>query len=236
MYYFQSGDSEGIFLDDLYYIKVSPSSGCYIKAKEDEKEGIVVNGNPYSLFEDAPMKDAPLCVVTEQSEWSDDIKELYNTKICNEAKVDKIKYLSEACQNAINAGSSIELADTTVETFSYNLNDQSNISEMANAVMLGADAYPYHANGESCKMYQSPDIITMYMTLSALKTHHLTYFNQLREYVNSLNDYETIINTQYGDELIGQYLEKYNTLMAEAQVEMNKVIATLNNRTVSNNE
>ena len=76
-------------------------------------------------------------------------------------------------------------------------------------------------------MYQSPEIVAIYQTLSGLKTHHLTYYNQLRKYVNSLTTAEKVYAVEYGQELTGEYLAKYNELMAQAQVEMEKVLANM---------
>lgn len=142
-------------------------------------------------------------------------------------KTAKIAQLSQACNDAINNGMSVQLSEGVSEDFTYKLEDQSNISEMTNAVVFGADGYLYHANGADCRMYTSPEIVTMYSTLSGFKTHHQTYFNQLRAYVNSLTTIEDVNAVTYGQELTGEYLEKYNTLMAQAQVEIQKVIATL---------
>ena len=151
------------------------------------------------------------------------------------AKNIKIKQLSETCNAAINAGAEIQLAEDVVESFSYNLDDQANIGDMTNAITLGADAYPYHANGADCRMYQSPEIITMYSTLSTLKTHHLTYYNQLRAYVNSLTTAEDVYAVEYGQELTGEYLAKYNKLMTQAQAEMEKVLATMSKAGLATN-
>ena len=48
--------------------------------------------------------------------------------------------------------------------------------------------------------------------------HHITYFNQLKLYVNTLDSTYDVENIQYGDELIGIYLETYNNAMAQAKV------------------
>lgn len=48
---------------------------------------------------------------------------------------------------------------------------------MFNAILLGATAYPYHANNETCQMYSAQDIVIIYSSLAALKTSQITYFN-----------------------------------------------------------
>lgn len=142
-------------------------------------------------------------------------------------KQSKIAELSVTCNQAINQGTEIQLTPEVKEYFTYSIDDQANISEMFNALVLGAESYPYHASGAECRMYTPAEIIVMYSTLSGLKTHHLTYHNQLRAYVESLSDIEAIQAVTYGQELTGEYLIKYNQLVAQAQVEMAKVLANL---------
>lgn len=142
-------------------------------------------------------------------------------------KQSKITELSNLCNQAINQGMEIQLSPEVKEYFTYSIDDQANISEMFNSLVLGAESYPYHASGAECRMYTPSEIITMYSSLSGLKTHHLTYYNQLRAYVESLSDAEAIQAVTYGQELTGNYLTKYNQLVAQAQVEMAKVLASL---------
>ena len=48
--------------------------------------------------------------------------------------------------------------------------------------------------------------------------HHITYFNQLKLYVNTLETIEEVETVNYGDELTGEYLQTYNDAMAQASV------------------
>ena len=155
------------------------------------------------------------------------IKGLFGYTNLDEVKEDKIEQLSQQCNEAINQGATITFTEGVSEPFTYTINDQANISEMVNAIVLGAESYPYHANNEDCRMYSASEIIMMYSTLSSLKTHHLTYYNQLRAYVNSLTTAEEVYEVQYGQDLTGEYLDKYNTLMAQAQEEISKVLAAM---------
>lgn len=141
------------------------------------------------------------------------------------AREAKIEELSVACNNAINAGTQVQLSDGSTESFTYGLVDQSNVSEMFNAVLLGATQYPYHANDNDCRMYSAQDIVAIYATLSAFKTGQTTYHNQLKRYTKNLTTQEEINAVTYGQELIGEYLESYNTLMAQAKVQLDNVLA-----------
>lgn len=138
---------------------------------------------------------------------------------------DKLSELSLACNAAITTGAEIQLSDGSTAQFSYSLEDQSNVSEMFNAVLMGATSYPYHANGEGCRMYSAADITAIYATLSGLKTTQTTYYNQLRQYVQTLETVPEVNAVKYGDALTGEYLETYNTLIAQAQAEMQEIFA-----------
>lgn len=133
--------------------------------------------------------------------------------------------LSDACNSIISAGTVVTLSDKSVKQFSYSIEDQANVSEMFNAILMGATSYPYHANGESCMMYSAIDIMAIYSTLSSLKTAQITYFNQLRQYLRTLTTVPAVRAVSYGQHLEGTYLETYTTLLTQAAAEMEKVIA-----------
>lgn len=143
------------------------------------------------------------------------------------ARKTKIEELSTTCNNVINAGTQVQLTDGSTESFTYGLVDQSNVSEMFNAVLLGATEYPYHANDDDCRMYSAQDIIAIYTTLSTFKTGQTTYHNQLKQYVKELDNQEDINSVIYGQELTDKYLESYNDLMAKAKVQLDNILSKL---------
>ena len=137
----------------------------------------------------------------------------------------KLNELSQKCNSAISSGCQVQLSDGSIESFTYGIVDQSNVSEMFNAVLLGATEYPYHANNDDCRMYSAQDIVTIYATLSAFKTGQTTYHNQLKRYTKALTTQEEIQAVTYGQDLTGEYLESYNTLMAQAKVQLDNILA-----------
>ena len=139
----------------------------------------------------------------------------------------KLEELSEACNAAIDAGTSVDLPSGSRESFTYTVADQANVSEMFTACLAGATGYIYHANNGPCKTYPVADVVAIYGTLSMYKTGQLTYHNQLRQFVNSLTTAEDIQTVTYGQPLIGEYLTQYNALMAEAQEQMQAVLSKL---------
>lgn len=143
------------------------------------------------------------------------------------ARAAKIAEISAACSAAIDAGTSVDLPSGTREEFTYTVADQANVSEMFTACLAGATGYIYHANNSPCKTYPAADVVAIYGTLSMYKTGQLTYHNQLRQFVNSLTTAEDIQTVTYGQPLIGEYLSQYNALMAEAQTQMDAVLAKI---------
>lgn len=144
--------------------------------------------------------------------------------------------LSNACNSAISAGSPVVLSDKSTKQFSYTIEDQANVSEMFNAILMGATSYPYHANGESCMMYSAVDIMAIYSTLSSLKTAQITYFNQLRQYMKTLQTVPEIQAVTYGQALEGEYLKTYNSLISQAAEEMKTVLDGITSSVGNNRE
>lgn len=143
------------------------------------------------------------------------------------ARAAKVAEISAACNAAIDAGTSVDLPSGTREEFTYTVADQANVSEMFTACLAGATGYIYHANNSPCKTYPAADVVAIYGTLSMYKTGQLTYHNQLRQFVNGLTTAEDIQTVTYGQPLIGEYLTQYNALMAEAQTQMDAVLAKI---------
>lgn len=145
--------------------------------------------------------------------------------IIKQSKLDEIK---QACEDYIYAGTNVILPDNTVEHFTYTLADQSNISEMFTAIMAGATEYPYHADGEICKIYTKEQIIAIYGTLSLFKTEATTYHNSLKAQINAMTDADAISAIKFKKtELTGEYLTNYNEMMASAQTQLNAILAKI---------
>ena len=137
-------------------------------------------------------------------------------------KAEKITEIKKDREDYIYAGTSVTYADGATEHFTYNLADQSNISEMFTAVMAGATEYPYHADGEICKIYTKEQIVAIYGTLSLFKTEATTYHNSLKAQINAMTDVEAISAIKFKEtELTGEYLTNYTDMMASAKSKVN---------------
>ena len=149
-------------------------------------------------------------------------------KTVEEAKPAKIAEIKQECEEYIYAGTDVTYADDTTEHFTYTLADQSNISEMFTAIMAGATEYPYHADGEICKIYTKEQIVIIYGTLSLFKTDATTYHNSLKAQVNAMTDADAISAVKFKEtELTGEYLTNYTEMMTSAQTQLNAVLAKI---------
>lgn len=144
-----------------------------------------------------------------------------------EIKENKINQLSDTCNFLIINGVDINI-DGALEHFSYKEEDQVNIKEIFDlAVQTNVPMY-YHADSESCKLYTVEQIINLYATATTNKMHHITYYNQLKEFVNDLETVEDVQNVEYGQELFGTYLDTYNASMYQAQLVLEALLAKRN--------
>ena len=141
------------------------------------------------------------------------------------ARTAKIEEMSTACNAAIVAGLDIQLPGGETEHFNYSERDQINIKEMFDAVRMGAIMYPYQSEDGQCRTYTAAEILTIYPALAGNKTGQLTYYHQLKEYINTLETAGEIDAVTYGQPLTGAYLEHYTQMMAVAQEQMGLILA-----------
>lgn len=155
-------------------------------------------------------------------------KEIENDRL-EPMRTNKLNQLSQICNETINNGLSIQLSDGSTQSFSYSLEkgDQNNIKEMFDAVCMGAEGFVYHQNDGGCIFYSAQDVLIIYKALSMLKISNTTYYNQLKQYVNSLSNLDEIKAVEYGQELTGEYLQTYNARMQEAEAQFDLIINKL---------
>ena len=135
----------------------------------------------------------------------------------------KINELSDICNQKIEEGISLEINEKT-ESFSYKTVDQTNIKDAYELAINTKLDVPYHANEQACKLYTAEQIAELYVKEKLNLTHHTTYFNQLKMYILTLDNKDDINAIEYGQELTGEYLETYNTTMAQTKLIVQKFL------------
>lgn len=101
-----------------------------------------------------------------------------NARTLEELRADKEAQLSAACNSAIVAGLDVETSQGT-EHFSLQETDQINLTAAYNAILSGAASYPYHADGQLCRMFTAEEITALSNASISHKLYHTTLCNHL---------------------------------------------------------
>ncbi len=115
----------------------------------------------------------------------------------------KLAELSDACNAAIVAGCDVTLADGTAQHFALEETDQINLNAAYTACQQGATEYPYHADGQLCRLYSAADIIAIGDAATAHKLYHTTYCNHLLTWARRAEAADEMSDIVYGAELPG---------------------------------
>ena len=143
-----------------------------------------------------------------------------------EIKNTKIEEISKACNFNIVHGAYMEV-DGEMQLFSYKPEDQSNLISALQLSIATQMSMPYHADGENCRLFTPEEITTLYVNEMINLTHHQTYTNQLKMYIESLDDKLAVEAVLYGNELTGKYLETYNIIMEQSKLVIQKFLESL---------
>ena len=96
----------------------------------------------------------------------------------DEIRADKLAELSASCNAAITAGMDVETTQGT-EHFSLQETDQINLTTALSAVHSGAAGYPYHADGQLCRLFTAAEIQAIAAASVRHKLYHTTLCNHL---------------------------------------------------------
>lgn len=135
----------------------------------------------------------------------------------------KISELSSTCENMIISGVTINN-----EHFSYGDKDQMNIKELFDTVSVTRLPIGYHADGKACREFSAFEVVNLYVQQVVNKYSNETYFNQARDYLNSLEksdeNKDYVSSYTYGTALTGEYLQNYNNIMALYQAQIDAIL------------
>ena len=144
-------------------------------------------------------------------------------------RTEKLKEVSADCEKAIYAGIDVIFADESQKHFSLQPNDQTNIDGVFNAIVLGATEYPYHADGEPCKMYSVADIVNIYVASKGYITKQTTYNNALRQQIRREDDSDILKSVKYGVDLPDDLNEDMNEILVKANEQVQSIVSKLTN-------
>lgn len=138
----------------------------------------------------------------------------------------KLSEISTACNAVIINGVDIKLGEETVH-FNLSIEDQSNINNLFRVVELGGSEFPYQSDGGICRVYSASEIVQIYIAAQTLITTQTTYHNELKQYVQSLDNAESISAVEYGMILPEPYFTEMNEKLAVAQQQMQAILTNM---------
>lgn len=136
----------------------------------------------------------------------------------------KISSMSTMCNQTIING-----VDWNGEHYSLTLEDQNNINNLKDMVSI-SEYIPYHpdGNGGNCTFFTAEEFTQFYTYCFQFKLYHLTYYNQLKGYINSLTSVDAVLDVNYGMGLTGEYHENLVKYTNGLELEIEEVEDTYN--------
>ena len=194
---------------------------CVIDAKSFYKTYVLFDGvSPlyYELKDGETLIDtsAPVLKINQKSDgfvkpkwdgskWvegatAEEIKEWENVhqehKTLDEVCADTLEELSASCNAAITAGMDVETTKG-MEHFSLQETDQINLTTALSAVQSGAAGYPYHADGQLCRLFTAAEIQAIAAGSVKHKLYHTTLCNHLLTWARRAETKEELSGITY---------------------------------------
>lgn len=214
------------------FIKFSPVTQSFLRSNESEGEFITWNGLIYRDTWMAPIRFRVdfiqvLALETSEEEYNIYVEALkindaieyehqeedpypdipYVDPLDQESvefiRTSKINEMSYNCRKAIEQGFDLDIRGETYH-FSLTTQDQLNLMSLG-AMAQTSDLIPYHADGETCMFYTAEEINQIISAMNARKIYHTTYYNALKDYINSLETIEEIASITYGTPIPDEY-------------------------------
>lgn len=124
-----------------------------------------------------------------------------------EIKKQKIAEMNAEQQKIIRNGIEVALTDGTTELFELTDHDQISLMGLQTLAAQGAQQIPWHEanNTEHCKYYSAEDMSRITGAALSFISYQVTYFRDLRIYINSMTDKESVQSVTYGVYIPAEY-------------------------------
>ena len=174
----------------------------------------IVGSDGSTLYSFMPVTGQSVTIVTieeiSETEFSR-LSSLLNSENTEEARLAAaratyLSALSEACKNKIIEGFTLELSDGKFYNFRLTTEDQLNLILIENQLLAGDRYFVYHATNQPCKVYEKEDMARIVHAFRKHIQYHTTYYNAVKQYINSLSDINVIANFVYGTD-IAEFIE-----------------------------
>lgn len=162
---------------------------------------IEINEEEYNIYHQAIERNEKITV--DEDEYDIPLPTIIEDPI-NSTSIDLIRSLTldnikYECRKTIEAG-----FDWKDKHYSLTTQDQLNLTDL-NMLADVQDEIPYHADGEEVKLYSAAEIKELAAKATKFKIYQTTYYNSLKNYVNSLQTIEEIADITYGMEIPEEY-------------------------------
>lgn len=143
-----------------------------------------------------------------------------------EVQETKVAEMNAAMESAIAYGAEVQLSDGTTERFTLTDRDQISLIGLQVSAAILVDAqdvdpltFPWHPADESvhCKFYSQEDMQKISTAGFQYVLYHVTYFRDLRIYIRSLTNTESVQAITYGTVLPEAYQSEPLKAMLAAQ-------------------
>ena len=124
------------------------------------------------------------------------VEDVPDDRPLDEIRTDKLAELSSSCNAAITAGMDVETTQG-MEHFSLQETDQINLTTALSAVQSGAAGYPYHADGQLCRMFTASEIQAIAAASVKHKLYHTTLCNHLLTWARRAETKEELSGITY---------------------------------------
>lgn len=140
----------------------------------------------------------------------------YYPESLDNLKAMKRNEIDTACKKAIIDGIDVELPSGT-EHFSLEETDQINLTAALTMVEQGAPSYPYHSDGNLCRLYTADEIKAISAAAMSHKLYHTTYCNHLFNWIERAESIEEVKSIYYGVTLPDDLLANMTEILTNAQ-------------------
>lgn len=118
----------------------------------------------------------------------------------DEVKEAKVAEMNTTQQTIIAQGVDVTLTDGKSHHFSLSDHDQLSLMGLQTQVIAGSDKIPWHTSDveTGCEYFTNSDMALITEKAMEFVTWHITYFINLRLYINSMLDRESVEAVYYG--------------------------------------
>lgn len=149
-----------------------------------------------SLIKDEDVKS------TAYDDYLESISDNSNLKTSKEYVIKEMRF---SCNKKMIEGIKISLSDNVGYCFELTLEDQLNLQNIKYLISQGETQFAYHSKGEPFRYYSKEE---MQLIIDAANKHilyHNSYFNSLRNYINSLESIQEVNSIYYGQDFPNKY-------------------------------